>query len=939
MKLSEIIHCLAPLNPDAKNDQAIDIIPGAPRVDNRLVSRGDIFICIEGFSSDGHKYAFDAISRGAALVIGRQELDISIPYVKVSDTRKAAALIAKLYYGNPSGELTMIGITGTNGKTTTSLVIYQALCGLGVKAGWIGTLGYYLEGTLHKTLHTTPDIFELNDILSQMRAAGITNVVMEVSSHAIALDRIYGLEFDYCLFSNLSREHLDFHKTMEEYAETKYSFLEKYARLGATAVVNSDDAFGRIIIDRLAGTQCLSVGQNAADYLLHQVSLKPESSSFVLRVNGKDRAFLSKLIGGFNVANLALACATLIELGYSMEQTAIVIAEIDPVKGRFERVPNNRGIGVFVDYAHSPDAIENILKSCKEITHNRLLCLIGAGGNRDKGKRPLMLQSALHNCDAVIISDDNPRDEDPRRIISDMLVGTDLWFPWWIIRDRKKAIEAILRLAQPGDIVVICGKGHENYQEIEGVRHSFDDYQVALHYLNSVKSSDDLTQLVLPVDEMTLKLLGEERAEYPDFGYNEPKCFVKISTDSRAISSGSLFFAIKGERFDGNNYIDSVIADRSNMAIGSIDKAEIGYYYHSDPLLLMAKICRKYLQLFPAYKVALTGSTGKSSTKEYLAAVLGAKAKTLKTLSNENNLIGLCQTILRIKPDDLYAVFELGTNHFGEIRQLCEICQPDSSMIINIGPSHLEFLINEDGVFEEKRAIFDRSLQYRLYPADDPRFAVYGSSGLSIGFSEQADYRISRAQIDEDITDFYVNQYKFRIAGTVPHNVTNAAFAIATALCLGFDPIVIQKGLDSIVQLPKRMEIIKLGSGVLIADCYNANPVSMQKAIEYWRALSPDKPHKAILGDMLELGDNSDSYHQMIGAMLSEQSFEDLITVGTLSRYYRPECLLAYRHYDEVSLLPTGFDLVDYCKDSIVLVKSSHGIHLDKLLITLGERN
>jgi UDP-N-acetylmuramyl-tripeptide synthetase/UDP-N-acetylmuramoyl-tripeptide--D-alanyl-D-alanine ligase len=939
MKLGDIIACLAPLQATAKNTQDIQVIPGAPRVDNRLVSRGDIFICIKGFSSDGHKFVPDAVSRGASLIISMQDLDITAPYIKVNDTRKAAALIAKLYYGNPSGELTMIGITGTNGKTTTSLVIYQALCGLGLKAGWIGTLGYYLEGNLHKTLHTTPDIFELNDILAQMRAAGTTHVVMEVSSHAIALDRIYGLEFDYCLFSNLSREHLDFHKTMEEYAETKYSFLEKYAALGATALVNSDDAFGRIIIDRLAGTKCRSVGQNESDYQLRKVILKPESSSFELSINGYDRAFRSKLIGGFNVANLALACATLMELGYDPEQVARVIAEINPVKGRFERVPNNYGIGVFVDYAHSPDAIENILKSCKEISHNRLLCLIGAGGNRDKGKRPLMLQSALHNCDAVIISDDNPREEDPRRIISDMLVGTDLWFPWWIIRDRKLAIEAILRLAHPGDIVVICGKGHENYQEIEGVRHDFDDYQVAYQYLDGVKGIEDGDELVLPVDEMLLKLLSEDRTEYLEFGYHEPKCYRKISTDSRRARSGSLFFAIKGERFDGNDYIDSVITDKPNMAIGSIEHSGDRYLYHDDPLLLMARICRKYLQLFPAYKVALTGSTGKSGTKEYLAAVLGAKAKTLKTLSNENNLIGLCQTILRIKPDDQYAVFELGTNHFGEIRQLSETCQPDSSLIINIGPSHLEHLVNEDGVFEEKRAIFDRSLQYRLYPADDPRFTVYSSSGLSVGYSEQADFRISGMEIGESSTRFMINQYTFKIAGTIPHNVSNSAFAIAMALCLGQDPDLIQQGLDSIVPLPKRMEIIQLGSGILIADCYNANPVSMQKAIEYWRAITPEKPHKAILGDMLELGENSETYHQMIGAMLSEVSFEDLITVGTLSKHYKPENLSGYRHYDEVSSLADDFDIENYCKDSIVLVKSSHGIHLEKLLSKLGERN
>ncbi|MEF3693731.1 MAG: UDP-N-acetylmuramoyl-L-alanyl-D-glutamate--2,6-diaminopimelate ligase [Candidatus Cloacimonadota bacterium] len=952
MNLAQIISSLAALNPQIANEHLLnpehrENLPDAvPKVDNRKVLPGDIFICIKGLSSDGHSFAGDAILRGAALLVVQDVADYRGPYIKVDDTRKAAALLAGLYYQEPSKSFTLIGITGTNGKTTSSLLIYEALRLLGMKSAWIGTLGYYIDGELHHTRHTTPDIFELNQILAQMRDSGVSHVVMEVSSHAIALDRIFGLCFDFCLFTNLSREHLDFHKTMDEYGEVKYSFLEHYAARAARVLINTIDAFGAKSYARLteAGLPCSSVGMSGSDYSISQIELSPEGSSFLLAGDFGTLDLQSQLIGSFNVENLALAVSCLLSMNIRAEEIERIVPLLKPVKGRFQTVPNPKAISVFVDYAHSPDAIETILKSCNKLNPKRLLCLVGAGGDRDKGKRPLMLQAALHNSDCVIITDDNPRTENPEQIILDMLSGTDLWFPWWIIRDRKTAIETILRLANPGDVVVLCGKGHEDYQEIQGARQHFDDYQVAYDYLNSSvpvhrKANDEL---VLSLDRLLLKLLINPLHESSIGGYIPPREYRYLSTDSRSLKPGSCFFALKGESFDGHNYLPDVCSNSANLGIGEQasvcgDNAE-NYEQCFDTYKLLGDLARKYLMMFPAYRIALTGSTGKSSTKEYLASIMTQKGKTLWTADNENNLIGLVKTILRIEPEDQYAVFELGTNHFGEIARLAEISMPDSAMILNVGPSHLEYLIDEDGVYREKTELFQLPLQYRLYPADDPRFALWAEKGLSVGIGSEADFWINEVSTREDSSSFKLNNQSYNIPTSVMHNVLNSSFAIALASCLGLNPGQIQEGLDRAKGLKNRLETIKTKNGLLLGDCYNANPLSMQKAIEHWIALDPERPHRAILGDMLELGSQAAMYHQMIGAILSEIRFESLITVGELSALYKPENLsLNYQHYNTVEEVLASLNRQEYVEGSIVLVKASHGIHLEKLLTGLGE--
>ncbi len=930
------------------NLEALQNWQGTVQTDNRKIKPGDIFVCIKGANFDGHNFISSALEQGAALIVCREVQNPTLPYIKVKDTRKAAAVIARTVMLPENIPYTLIGITGTNGKTTTSLMLYEALRNLGFRCGWIGTLGYYINGETFSSERTTPDIIELNQIFADMIEAKVNYVVMEVSSHSLSLDRVYGVQFNYCLFSNLGYDHLDFHLTRENYGKAKMSFFEQGAKDGAFCIINTQDPFGAQIQEMLNNRQAklYTLGGGNADFKYAEIKIDIQSSSFKLLSAQVEIPIQSRLIGSFNIQNLGLAALTLYALGFNPSAISDSLKDIPPVKGRLERVENNLGMAIFIDYAHTPDAIDNVLKAVEDLPHKRILTLMGAGGDRDKSKRPLMLKSALNHSDVVIITDDNPRSENPESIIRDIVSSSALFLPWWIIRNRMQAITSLICLAQKDDLVVICGKGHEDYQEIEGLKHHFDDHEAtlkALELIGTQEKADD--ELLLPIDKTLLQLLFLPHWEPEPKGYKEPVSYAYLSTDSRVTKPGSLFVAIKGEKFNGHNYLQNVLSIAENCALGeipswqNISNSEALYFPVSNSQEAMGLICRKYLQLFAAKRIAITGSTGKTTCKELMAKVLQTSAPVLKTLANENNMIGLCKTILRIKPEHQYAVLELGTNHFGEIKALADVVDPEIGVIINIGPSHLEYFGDEEGVFNEKITLFNRPLALRLYPGDDSRFENIAAEGISIGFKEGCDYRITQHQYTANSQSFYLNSDLWILPYGAPHYALNAAFAIVLGLKLGLGRDQIQTALNSPIHLELRNQIEKRGSGLLIADCYNANPYSMQKALEYWQTLYPEQPHYAILGDMLELGESSILYHQLISAMLAEMRYEQLITVGNYARIYHPERESSVIHYDTVEQLIGSEKWKAIPENAVILVKGSHSIQLEQIIPFLKGEN
>ncbi len=926
MKIQDILDALTAesLLVGYVNIDTNQVISGLPRTSSSLVQQDDIFICISGFQADGHQFAAKAVMHGASLVIHEKSIEANLPGIGVKNSRKAAAILAKLYYHNPSSKFKLIGVTGTNGKTTITTLISQLLTAQEKKVGLIGTLGYSILGVHYPSNRTTPDIMDLNRIFSDMVSAGCEYVVMEVSSHALALERVYGLEFDFSIFTNLSRDHLDFHQDMESYAQAKFLLFEYLLKNNGHALINIDDSYGLTFYKKIH-TNCSSISFVEGDFKISNIHQNLDISEFTLIHENQNTTIKSTLLGKFNIMNVAMAIATthMILPQTSWEELSAIAEVLKPPVGRLEAVINHQHVGVFVDYAHTPDALENVLNTLQELKPHRLLCLIGSGGDRDKGKRPEMGKVAVSHADITIFTDDNPRSESPVQIIRDMVADLDPFDSFWIIRNRKIAIESILHLAQPGDIVLLAGKGHETYQEINGEKQHFDDREIADAYLKAELISDD-SILALPIDPLMLEFVYGTKINLLE----KDTVLTSISTDSRKIGNNALFFAIKGDNFDGHTYVEDVLRDTSCYAVVSTHPAK-----HEQAILVedtvkaLGLLAEKYLSLFRVKKIALTGSVGKTTTKEFIFNIMNIHGSTLKTLANENNYIGLPKTIFRVQPNHKFAVLELGTNHSGEIQMLADICHPDIGIITNIGPSHLEFFDNEDGVFQEKIFLFKRHLEALIYPGDDVRFASYMGKGISFGLEPHNTYHLKEVSGMGNETHIKINNESYQYASPVPFYAMNVLIAVAVGKLLGFSETSIQKGLNNNIDLGWRMKVQESGKRKLILDCYNANPMSMLAALEYWVLVEPKRPHIAILGDMLELGDRTDSYHQQVSNYLKMKHLDVIITVGEKAKLYGGDS-----HFQNVDLLIESGILQSLDPEAIILLKASHGIHLEKLI-------
>lgn len=901
-------------------------------IDSREIKKNDLFVAIEGISQDGHQYIPKALELGANLIIHSQAMAIPANAILVTDSRKAGALIASEIYGNPSKKLKLIGITGTNGKTTTSTIICDILNKMKIKCGIIGTLGYSFGEETYPLSRTTPDISELNQILAQMVEEKCQVVVMEVSSHSLVLDRVYGQKFDAIGFTNLTQDHLDFHNTIENYFLAKKILFEAAEKTGAFAVINGDDEFGKRYFADFKNKK-VSYGINPAnDVFAENLANALDSTKFTLNYKNKKSEIKTNYIGEFNIYNLSLAITICQELFPDLVFNKEIYASLTRTTGRLEPLITAAKGQVFLDYAHTPDAIEQVLKTLKKTDHKRLISLIGCGGERDKAKRPLMAKIASKLSDLVIITDDNPRGEDNKLIIAEMVEGLSAE-NYFIIRDRKKAILTALEFTQAGDVVVLLGKGHENYQEIKGKKIHFSDAETAYSFLP--KESIDQDKLAIPYDVINLvdlsqKFAGkynkEEFKDIPDL------IITNIFTDSRKVSDNSLFIALKGDNFDGNNFLPQVLKDQPNSyAIGEVTHDSNHYLQVENALYFYGYLAKRYLALFNLKKIALTGSTGKTTTKEILANILQESHSVLNTHGNENNYIGLPQTIFRIQIKDQYAIFEIGTNSFGEIDYLSNIIQPQIALITSVDSAHLEKLESLEGIFKEKTTLFNRKLEKFIYPGDNVLFARYKSKeyrnlGYSVGENQDNSFVYEIAEIKAETMTIKLNNSHYEISNQIPYFGLNYAYAISIAKLLGVCLNDLIYGLKKKLNLSHRMNIITKDKQIIIADCYNANPKSMQAAIKFWSQYKPEMTHIAILGDMLELGDKSAELHLEIKDILNNLTNIKVYTVGKMT-----ELLESQEHFSTVTEFIDSPHLKEL-KEGLILLKGSHGIHLEKIL-------
>ncbi|MFO7891540.1 MAG: UDP-N-acetylmuramoyl-L-alanyl-D-glutamate--2,6-diaminopimelate ligase [bacterium] len=451
--------------------------------DSRKIEKGDLFIAVKGFEYDGHDFIRQAVSRGAAAVVAEKyKGKDDVPLILVDNSRKARAEIARKFYGNPAEGMDIIGITGTNGKTTVSLLLESILQAQGKETGLLSTLYYRWDKTETSASRTTPDSIELYKYLLDMKNQGITSVVMEISSHALSLYRVEGIQFQAAVFTNISRDHLKFHSSMDDYAKVK-SKLFTMLRPDGVGVIHGEDYYAEKMI-KASNQRVVTFGENTDnDYHLGEVDHTREYTHFTLEGKCKVIKLKTSLKGHFNILNCVAAAVAGIEIGYDIAAIKRGIEQVKRVPGRMEYIDSARGFLVIVDYAHTPVAIGNTLNEVRKITRNRVIAVFGCGGDRDKGKRSLMGKKAVQYADYTIVTTDNPRTEDPSVIISDIMKGIKIKNKVKIIENRKQAIHYALDMAKENDSVVLLGKGHETYQEIGTRRFPFDDKKVAREYL------------------------------------------------------------------------------------------------------------------------------------------------------------------------------------------------------------------------------------------------------------------------------------------------------------------------------------------------------------------------------------------------------------------------------------------------------------------------
>ncbi len=473
MRLRELIKNLSIIEMNADAELEISGVS----YDSRKTEKGDMFVAIRGFEADGHKFIPKAVENGAAVILCEEKPSCDIPYVLVSDSRYGLAIVSRDFFGDPASEMTMIGITGTSGKTSSSYLIKHMLeSKLDAKVGLIGTNGNMIGDEFLHTEHTTPESYELHKLFRHMADSGCTHVVMEVSSHSLTLERVAGIHFDVALYTNLSQDHLDFHGTMEEYAATK----RKLFSMCSLGCFNLDDAWADFMRDGAScRTMTFSTEKNEADLVAKDIRLTADGVRFA-SVSG-DEISITKLgiPGMFSVYNALGTMSVGLALGLSLADCSDAMSSAKGVKGRLEIVPTGRDFSVVIDYSHKPDALEKVLKTLKPVTRGRLIALFGCGGDRDKLKRPIMGRIAADNADLVVVTSDNPRTEDPDEIIREIVAGMkDKRTPTKVICDRREAIAWAIDNAAPGDVLLLAGKGHEDYQVVGHEKHHMDEREI-----------------------------------------------------------------------------------------------------------------------------------------------------------------------------------------------------------------------------------------------------------------------------------------------------------------------------------------------------------------------------------------------------------------------------------------------------------------------------
>lgn len=907
------------------------------KLDSRDIEPGDVFVACPGLSSDGRLYIEKALALGASAVLFEAPATDAMAagasdaaLLPVTGLRSLLGELGDTWYGRPSATLAVVAVTGTNGKTSSVQWIAHALSRNDKACGTIGTLGAVLPDgqTLGGDL-TTPDVLTVHRTLAAMRDAGAKAVAMEASSIGIEQGRMDGVRVALAAFTNLTRDHLDYHVTMERYEEAK-ARLFRWPGLTA-AVINADDEAGRRMLASLpdgVSPMGYSLSEDPAipaAMRARDLQATSQGQIFTLVSPHGEAQIVTRLLGAHNVSNLLLVAGVLYKLGLPFAQMARELAATDPVDGRLQTVepavnsPSHaiRGPLVVVDYAHTPDALSRALLALRAVAtarSGRLVCLFGCGGERDPGKRPVMGAIAAELADHVVVSSDNPRTESAEAIVQQILTGIPEAARADVEVDRARAIMQTIWAAGPEDVVLLAGKGHETYQDIGGEKLPFDDREWAR------------LALLLP--------------QVPG-----------VSTDTRRIGEGELFVALVGENFDAHEYLDQAASRGACAAVVAhrVPDAGMPQLVLGDTRVALTRIGAAWRARFSLPVVAVTGSNGKTTTKEMISAMLAqwqGEAGRLATAGNLNNDIGVPLTLLRLRAEHRAAVFELGMNHPGEIAQLAAIAAPTVALVTNAQREHQEFMHTVEAVARENGAAIAAlpADGVAVYPGDEPYSDIWDALaaprrvlrfGLQPGLDVYAEQII--AEVDATrcrvVTPVGVADLMLPVPGL--HNLRNALAAIASAIAAGAPLETAVRALAGFSPVAGRMQHKRMGDGtLLIDDTYNANPDSVRAAIDVLARMAGKRV--LVLGDMGEIGDNGPAMHAEVGHYAREHGLDAFITLGEASRAaaaaFGPGAH-ACASVDEVVAALRGL------RPSCVLVKGSRFMRMERVVTAFSSND
>ncbi len=978
--------------------------------DSRILSPGALFVALSGVVSDGHDFLEKAVASGCAALlcekgrVSKSRLqNLNAVVVEVLNCSSAYAAVSANYFQRPSEKLCFIGITGTNGKTTITYLLEEILLQNGWNVGVIGTVNnrYTLKNGIKRVLSTqftTPEAFILQEVLREMVDAGVDHVVMEVSSHALDQARIGGIVFEVAAFTNLTRDHLDYHTDMSAYFQAKSKLFSEYLKVGGTAVMPfpDDESSSWRWLQQLYelctknGNRIIGWGKNTrAEVCLKSYQSMLQCTDLVLETSSGVHSFSSPLVGGFNVENIQAVFGICLALQIDERLICSALSVANGAPGRLERVYvgsdwDSQGPVVLVDFAHTPDALEKVLLAAKALPHRELFCVFGCGGDRDNGKRPLMGEIAARLCDVVVVTDDNPRTEDPDKIIAQIIAGilpvcgegkNSQWLSrrelndpgYTVIRDRKSAIEQAIRNAGPEDIVVIAGKGHETYQLTVQGKRFFDDRMEAK---NALLSWTD--ELVATAVGGTLQTCSKRRG-----------LLGQVFTDSRVRNLNGIFVALKGENHDAHGFLEQAVANGASCLVveyipATFSDSEVSMIIVADTqraLGDMAGFRRKRLSCISDQRVVgITGSCGKTTVKEMVAAILERKWQpgpyhpedsVLKTRGNFNNLIGLPHSLLPLSINTKVAILEMGMNRPGELLRLAEIADPDVSCITNIHAAHLEGLGSIEGVAQAKEELFaaTKPSATLIVNLDDPWISHFISkyrqnkvtfAATGEKMQEKPDFWSSDIIFEAGGAITFTLHYRFQSAvihlfSAGEHNVANALAAAAIATAAGACLEEIAVGLGDYRSPAKRMEMLRSGFGfTIINDTYNANPASMAAGLKTLKQLA-GKSAVAVIGDMRELGESSRQAHFAIGCLIAELDidhvgivgeFKNDVERGALTAGLAPERLHTFADKDgAVSWIKEMVEAKKLGKDDLILVKASRGLQFETIVAKLLEED